>query len=322
LWTGGSDSAGEDIPYNPEHIVQLAVGPTKSKESKDGTSLIVPERTGILAEIISGDAFGVDRADYLLRDSYHLGVAYGQFDLHRLIDTLVVLPAPGPLNVEEGEEEPSREPGVGIEEGGLQVAEALAVARYAMYSQVYFHPIRRIYDKHLTDFLRNSLEDGVLPIDTTSHLGLTDVEIMSSIRQTAHDGSLLGHDPAKRILGRGHFRVLWNNNEVDKLENPSAVKVIAQEAAKVFGEDAVHVDEASVEMQVSFRVLQSDGNVVPATTISNLISQVPNVEIQRVYVAPERFSEAEEWWKEHRLEVLQETPAALEDELVEEESSE
>jgi hypothetical protein len=29
----------------------------------------------------------VDRMDYLLRDSYHTGVAYGRFDHNRLIDT-------------------------------------------------------------------------------------------------------------------------------------------------------------------------------------------------------------------------------------------
>ena len=41
-----------------------------------------------------GDAFGVDRMDYLLRDSHHAGVAYGRFDHYRLIDTLRILPAP------------------------------------------------------------------------------------------------------------------------------------------------------------------------------------------------------------------------------------
>ena len=30
-----------------------------------------------------------DRMDYLLRDSYHAGVQYGNFDLHRLINTIM-----------------------------------------------------------------------------------------------------------------------------------------------------------------------------------------------------------------------------------------
>jgi HD superfamily phosphohydrolase len=31
------------------------------------------------------------------------------------------------------------------------------LARYFMYSQVYFHPVRRIYDLHLMEFLRQWL---------------------------------------------------------------------------------------------------------------------------------------------------------------------
>jgi hypothetical protein len=48
----------------------------------------------ILREIITHDAFGADRMDYLLRDSLHIGVAYGRFDHYRLIDTMRILPPP------------------------------------------------------------------------------------------------------------------------------------------------------------------------------------------------------------------------------------
>jgi hypothetical protein len=81
--------------------------------------------------------------DYLLRDSHHVGVAYGRFDHYRLVDTLRILQiAPS------GEGDDSKEAALGVEEGGIQSAEALMLARYFMYSQVYFHQIRRIYDTH------------------------------------------------------------------------------------------------------------------------------------------------------------------------------
>ena len=51
---------------------------------------------------------------------------------------------------------------LGVEEGGIHSAEALMLARYFMYTQVYFHPVRRIYDIHLRDFLREWLDDGRL----------------------------------------------------------------------------------------------------------------------------------------------------------------
>jgi uncharacterized protein len=63
--------------------------------------------------------------DYLLRDSYHAGVAYGRFDHFRLIDTLRILPA-GPDGVDK--------PALGIEEGGLQSAEALLCIRRFIFT--------------------------------------------------------------------------------------------------------------------------------------------------------------------------------------------
>jgi HD superfamily phosphohydrolase len=67
-------------PIRLEDVIKLALGPEKAK-----TPFSVWEQ--LLSEIIVGDAFGADRIDYLLRDSYHLGVPYGHFDHHRLIDS-------------------------------------------------------------------------------------------------------------------------------------------------------------------------------------------------------------------------------------------
>ena len=39
------------------------------------------------SDIVSS-GLDADKIDYLRRDSYHIGVAYGQFDLERVINTL------------------------------------------------------------------------------------------------------------------------------------------------------------------------------------------------------------------------------------------
>ena len=101
----------------PEDIAKLAVGP------KILTSEQFSTWETVLSEIITGDAFGVDRMDYLLRDSHHAGVSYGKFDHYRLLDTLRILP-----------HHASTEPALGIEEGGVHSAEALLLARYFMYT--------------------------------------------------------------------------------------------------------------------------------------------------------------------------------------------
>ena len=109
-------------PLRTDDIKKLAVGP---KELPD---LTFSDWESILTEIITGDSFGVDRIDYLLRDSYHAGVAYGNFDHFRLIDTLRILPK---------EYADTEEPALGIEIGGIHTAESLLLARYYMFTQVY-----------------------------------------------------------------------------------------------------------------------------------------------------------------------------------------
>ena len=98
------------IPLRAEDIAKLAVGPKELKDEQ------FTDWERILSEIIVGDSFGVDRMDYLLRDSLHAGVVYGKFDQYRLIDTLRILPE---------SEEGSTAPVLGIESGGLESAEGL-----------------------------------------------------------------------------------------------------------------------------------------------------------------------------------------------------
>jgi uncharacterized protein len=105
-------------PLRADDIVKLAVGPKKA------APLELSTWESILAEIIIGDAFGVDRIDYLLRDSFHAGVTYGTYDHHRLISTIRILPATYT---------DSDEPALGLESGGLESSEGLMIARYFMY---------------------------------------------------------------------------------------------------------------------------------------------------------------------------------------------
>ena len=188
-----------------EDVIKLALGPKKAND------LNFTYWETILSEIIVGDAFGVDRMDYFLRDSYHTAVGYGRFDHYRLIDTLRILPA-----------RPSGEPALGVEEGGLHSAEALMLARYFMYSQVYFHPVRRIYDIHLMDFLEEWLDGGKFSTDLEEHLRLTDNEVTSAIMESSRSAHASGRLHAQRIVGRAHYKLLYERNPSDLHVNPEA----------------------------------------------------------------------------------------------------
>jgi HD superfamily phosphohydrolase len=88
--------------------------------------------------------------DYLSRDSLHCGVDYGRFDRDRLVDTVMI--------VEDKREESPADLRVGVAEGGMHAAEGLILARYFMFTQVYFHPVRKAYDHHAAECVRLLLE--------------------------------------------------------------------------------------------------------------------------------------------------------------------
>jgi uncharacterized protein len=202
-------------PLRTEDVVKVALG---QKGAKD---LTFSTWETILAEIIVGDAFGADRMDYLLRDSYHAGVTYGHFDHYRLIDTMRILPPP-PRDKKGNAVAPE----LGVEEGGIHSAEALMLARYFMYSQLYFHQVRRIYNVHLMDFLRAWLPNGKFDTSVEEHLKLTDNEVTAAIALAARDISKPGHDAARRIATRDHFRLVYERNPDDLKHNHKAGQAV------------------------------------------------------------------------------------------------
>lgn len=101
-----------------------------------------PTELKLLRQIISGQ-FDADRIDYLIRDSHYCGVTYGIFDYQRLLETLRL------SQDDEGGLE------LAIERGGVHSLEALILARYFMFAQVYCHRTRRLYDMYLKNFLES-----------------------------------------------------------------------------------------------------------------------------------------------------------------------
>jgi len=282
-------------PLRSSDVVKLAVGPRKASD------LTFTIWETILSEIITGDSFGVDRIDYLLRDSHHAGVAYGRFDHFRLIDTLRILP-PAPA----GGNDHSSEPALGVEEGGLQSAEALLLARYFMYSQVYFHPVRRIYDIHLKDFLKAWLTAGEFPTAPGDHLKITDNEVTAATLNSARDSSAAGHDAARRIVQHEHFRLLYKRNPDDVKKNPEAAKAIFEAATQKFGKDNVRQDRYPGKGGITdFPVRLKDGRIASSLSVSEVLIDVPVAAFDYVFIAPSLEDEAKKWLGDNREKIIQ-----------------
>jgi HD superfamily phosphohydrolase len=282
-------------PLRPDDVLKLAVGPKKVHD------LTFSDWEAILSEIIVSDVFGVDRMDYLLRDSHHAGVAYGRFDHYRLIDTLRVLPSP-PAE-KNGD---SREPALGVEEGGLQSAEALMLARYFMYSQVYFHPVRRIYDIHLMDFLKAWLQGGQFPTETAQLLRMTDNEITAALLECAYDEGKPGHAHARRIIRREHFKVVYERNPNDVGINPEAGGSVFDALGQEFGADNFRHDRYQQQSGApEFPVRLRDEQIVPSLAYSETLNHVPVVSVDYVFANRSILAEAKKWMEEHRAEIVQ-----------------
>ena len=284
-------------PLRPDDIAKLAVG------AKKGTKILNQDFSdweAILAEIIVGDAFGADRMDYLLRDSHHTGVAYGKFDHYRLIDTLRILPPPP-----ESTEAQSSEPTLGVEEGGLHTVEALLFARYAMFSQVYLHRVRRIYDIHLKDFLKKWLPNGQFSTSAEDILEMTDVEVMYALRQASNGNGELSM-LANRIIQRKHFRELYRRNPDDIGEGIDAASAIYKATSERFGANNVRLDQDSKGGgNVEFPVLSRDGRIISSVSLSQILGNLPEAAIDYVFVEPNYRNDAVEWLKRNRRDIIE-----------------
>ncbi|MCE2452588.1 MAG: HD domain-containing protein [Nitrospinae bacterium] len=142
-----------------------------------------------------------DRMDYLLRDSHHAGVDYGRYDWRRLVQTVEAVPG-----VRGGS------PTLGVSEGGLHAAEGLIIARYFMFTQVYFHKTRVAYDHHLKEALKEILPDGRFPPPTPDlldeYLDWDDWRVLGALKNGG------GGEHGRRILDRDHYREIWHTPEI------------------------------------------------------------------------------------------------------------
>ncbi|WP_439622360.1 HD domain-containing protein [Gemmata sp.] len=270
-------------------VARLAVGPAKY----GGPAFTDWE--AILTEVITGDAFGVDRIDYLLRDSHHAGVAYGKFDHNRLIQNLRILPK----SQEEG-----CELTLGVSRGGLHAAEALLLARYFMYTQVYLHPVRRVYDHHLVTFFKAALPRGQFSLDLEEHLNTTDNEMLAELATAARDPTRPGHVPARIISEREHFRLLYERNPSDLSLNTDVAKIFAEALTSQFSGTYVHYTGYREKGRVIDFPVWTRSGVCSAWDMSDILQRLPVVAFDYIFVAREKHLEAEKWLRDNRERLL------------------
>jgi HD superfamily phosphohydrolase len=230
----------------------------------------------LLSQIISGE-LDVDKMDYLLRDSLFCGVRYGSYDLPRLLDTMVPLEDP-----ETGEL------GIGVEEGGVHALEALVMARYYMFTQVYFNVTGKALELHFNEWLRES--DRRWPSDPARFLAHDDVSVLAEMR-----GSRSVH--ARALVERRHYPLVLESKEHLTVEEKSAYEALISQLVERFGSDRILISNSAKDphRMGSSRVLvrRFDGELEPMERASHFIRHLGRIDRYRIYASPDRAHEVE-----------------------------
>jgi len=222
-----------------------------------------------------------DRMDYLLRDSLHSGVDYGKYDWHRLVHTVTAIPS-----TEDGGTR------LGVTEGGWHAAEGLIIARYFMFTQVYFHKTRVILDYHLKQALANMLPNGTFPKpvghELNDYLEWDDWCVLGKLKNGE------GGEDGERLRKRDPYREITSTletpdeKELDKLAswektlgNLIATKITAEKSWYKLGVTDIPVLAEGPEKCV--KVLSE---------LSSVVSNIKTVQQIRLYARPSDVEKA------------------------------
>jgi len=247
----------------------------------------------LLREIITGD-LGADRIDYLIRDSLHLGVGYGMFDHIKLIESMRILERPVISGEVDNGSDPTfypkeiktkPEPALGIDYNGRYATESLMLARYFMFTQVYFHKTRRILDTHLASFLKTILEGGVFPKDPISYLEWDDVKVLNHLFE--HQSK---SNHYSRLLERRHLREAYEFTAEEEMDY-GKLEDIEKALKDEFGENDIVVDTTQDKPpgkynygKPEFPVYNKNKRKIePITDYSDILAVLKPVYIVRVY---------------------------------------
>jgi HD superfamily phosphohydrolase len=220
----------------------------------------------LLSEIVSSE-LDVDKMDYLSRDSLYCGVKYGSYDLERLIDTVVPVQDP-----EDGKWR------VGVDHGGVHALEALVMARYYMFTQVYFNETSKVMELHFNKWLRTT---GVeWPDDPEGFLQHDDLTVLEAMRRSADSH-------ARAIVHRERYALAYETKEHLSPEERERFRALLPELEERFGAENLLIDNSAKDPHRLGKnkvwVRRTDGTLLPMAKASDFIAQLSRIDCFRVY---------------------------------------
>jgi hypothetical protein len=140
-------------------------------------------------------------------------------------------------------------------------------------------------------------------------LALTDNEVMAAILLAARDPAQPGHDSARRIVDRDHFRLIYQRNPVDALVNPLAAEAVHEAACQRFGREKVRRAARRPKSEgVDFPVLTKDQRVESSLKMSDVLLKIPAASFDLVFIERGSLKDAETWLKDERNKIIGAAP--------------
>lgn len=172
--------------------------------------LIRGQSSSALQGLISG-SLDLDKIEYLKRDAFMCGVPYGEIDVDRLTNSLVLVEDPA-----------TGRPAIGVREKALSALESLLFAKYQMYRNVYWHHAVRSATAMYKRLVEDAIHAGV--IDAQSLARYTDEGLMHRL-ETAWPTPLLVALKERKLYKRA---AEWPAAEL----NADAIEWIATDRAR------------------------------------------------------------------------------------------
>ena len=241
-----------------------------------------------LIESLVSSQLDVDRMDYLSRDAYMTGAAYGNIDYFRIMRSMRVL-----------------DNKIICKASGVHSIESYLMSRYHMYFQVYYHPTarsfevvleaiyQRILDLHKEGY-RFEAKNGtfIKVLNDSNNLEayneLDDYYVTGFIKQLAHSKDKVLARLCKAFLNRNLFKV------VDLADDPDPAFI--EELNNKYGNDPYFYKRVSAKGQAYMHSKKSDINdikvLLPNGSIKSLDQYSPIIkslvsssytEINRIY---------------------------------------
>lgn len=249
-----------------------------------------------------------DRVDYLLRDAVHTGVAYGRFDLDRLMHTISI----------DGDGQ------LCVEKSGMHAVEGYVVGRYLMWAVVYTHRVINAFELLIERVYQQSIGHALPSYEQIKKLvtenehdfeAFTDSSVFETIFEKSERGSIA--DECKMLINRGVLQVAMEAQEMsadgkgdrtyfllDEYKRQKKIKEIAQVAGipekwvfhnssrtklpnlkPLFELVPEEVDEHEKEMSKGIKILYKNGKTGPLVNeSSSLVYYLRNKSLDQVRI--------------------------------------